>query len=173
MVDIAENTSVLPDEMIVHRLGMIPLNSENLDALVPNVPRDCTCMGFCEFCSVELHLHARCNNNRTLEVTSRDLHVVAPMNPAGPPRGDIGRPFDDGTPITLVKMRAGQELKVICRATRVCGFPSRLTAAFEVYPADIVGPSQTHAGHCEGARQMVTSLCRRLRIRPTQQARSH
>lgn len=118
MVDIAENTSVLPDEMIVHRLGMIPLNSENLDALVPNVPRDCTCMGFCEFCSVELHLHARCNNNRTLEVTSRDLHVVAPMNPAGPPRGDIGRPFDDGTPITLVKMRAGQELKVICRATR-------------------------------------------------------
>jgi hypothetical protein len=29
-------------------------------------------------------------------------------------------PSDDGTPITLVKMRAGQELHVVCRATKVC-----------------------------------------------------
>jgi len=39
MVEIAENTTVLPDEMIAHRLGMVPLNSENLERYVPNWTR--------------------------------------------------------------------------------------------------------------------------------------
>ena len=91
MVEIEENTTVLPDEMIAHRLGMIPLNSENLDRYVPNFTRDCTCMGFCDLCSVLLTLHARCDTkNRTMNVTSRDLIVAAAEN--GQPRGDIGRP---------------------------------------------------------------------------------
>lgn len=90
MVEIEENTTVLPDEMIAHRLGMIPLNSENLDRHVPNYTRDCTCMGYCDLCSVVITLHARCNDNRTMEVTSRDLVVGAGAD--GQSRGEIGRP---------------------------------------------------------------------------------
>ncbi|CAD6572382.1 MAG: 45 kDa subunit of RNA polymerase II [Cyphobasidiales sp. Tagirdzhanova-0007] len=116
MVEISENTTVLPDEMIAHRLGMIPLNSENLDRHVPNWTRDCTCLGYCDLCSVELTLHARCNESRTMEVTSRDLSVSAGEN--GAPRGEIGRAVDDGSPITLCKLRVGQELKLTCRATK-------------------------------------------------------
>lgn len=93
MVEIEENTTVLPDEMIAHRLGMVPLNSENLDRFVPNYTRDCTCMGYCDNCSVLISLHARCNDTRTMEVTSRDLVVGAGAD--GQSRGEIGRPIGE------------------------------------------------------------------------------
>jgi DNA-directed RNA polymerase II subunit RPB3 len=96
MVEIKENTTVLPDEMIAHRLGMIPLNSENLDRHVPYYTRDCTCMGYCDQCTVTLELHARCNDNRTMEVTSKDL-IVAAGSETGQPRGEIGRPIGGST----------------------------------------------------------------------------
>lgn len=110
-------------------------------------------MGFCDNCSVELTLSARCNESRTMEVTSRDLVVSA--GEGGQPRGSIGQPVgeqqpytgpwsrvcyirhsiqslmfpslprplrasqDDGSPITLCKLRAGQEIRLTCRATKV------------------------------------------------------
>jgi len=94
MVEIKENTTVLPDEMIAHRLGMVPLNSENLDRHVPYYTRDCTCMGYCDQCTVTLELHARCNDNRTMEVTSREL-IVAANADTGQSRGEIGRPIGE------------------------------------------------------------------------------
>lgn len=45
MVEISENTTVLPDEMIAHRLGMIPLNSRNLDRYIRNWTRVSACRG--------------------------------------------------------------------------------------------------------------------------------
>lgn len=38
-VEVNKNTSVLPDEMVAHRLGMIPLYSHDLDKQVPNFQR--------------------------------------------------------------------------------------------------------------------------------------
>lgn len=74
LVTINSNTSVLHDEYLVHRLGLIPINSMNSDAFVYS--RDCLCEGFCDKCSVELVLSVKGNKGRSTNVTSDDLRVI-------------------------------------------------------------------------------------------------
>ncbi|GAB4852937.1 DNA-directed RNA polymerases II, IV and V subunit 3 [Ancistrocladus abbreviatus] len=60
LVEIEVNSSVLNDEFIAHRLGLIPLTSER--AMSMRFSRDCDACdgdGQCEYCSVEFHLRAR------------------------------------------------------------------------------------------------------------------
>lgn len=79
LVEIETNSSVLNDEFIAHRLGLIPLTSER--AMSMRFSRDCDACdgdGQCEFCSVEFHLQAKCVTDQTLDVTSRDLYSTDP-----------------------------------------------------------------------------------------------
>ncbi|KAL0412578.1 UNVERIFIED_CONTAM: DNA-directed RNA polymerases II, IV and V subunit [Sesamum radiatum] len=85
LVEIEVNSSVLNDEFIAHRLGLIPLTSER--AMSMRFSRDCDACdgdGQCEYCSVEFHLRAKCINDQTLDVTSKDLyssdHTVVPVD---------------------------------------------------------------------------------------------
>lgn len=73
LVEIEANTSVLADEFLSHRLGLIPLNSKNVDDVVYS--RDCDCDQYCELCSVTLTLHARCTGDDIMKVYARDLVV--------------------------------------------------------------------------------------------------
>lgn len=89
LVEIEANTSVLNDEFIAHRLGLIPLTSDR--AMSMRLSRDCDACdgdGECEFCSVELHLSVKCVGDQHLEVTSDDLipsdHNVVPVGYSGP-----------------------------------------------------------------------------------------
>lgn len=103
IVEVHSNTSVLPDEFIAHRLGMIPLNSANCDegmrytrvrlashklgtiSLTNFVDaQDCTCLEGCKYCAIELRLDITCHDNRTLEVTSNHLEFVEFTSNAGP-----------------------------------------------------------------------------------------
>jgi DNA-directed RNA polymerase II subunit RPB3 len=85
LVEIEVNSSVLNDEFIAHRLGLIPLTSDR--AMSMRFSRDCDACdgdGQCEFCSVEFHLRAKCLSDQTLDVTSKDLyssdHTVVPVD---------------------------------------------------------------------------------------------
>lgn len=58
-VTIRQNTSVLPDEMIAHRMGLVPLFSEKARRL--NFPQDCGCGGSgCLDCQITGSLRVQC-----------------------------------------------------------------------------------------------------------------
>lgn len=120
LVEIEVNSSVLNDEFIAHRLGLIPLTSER--AMAMRFSRDCDACdgdGQCEYCSVEFHLRARCVGDQTLDVTSKDLlssdHTVVPVDFA-----DSTSP-DDSRGIIIVKLRKGQELRLRAIARKGIG----------------------------------------------------
>ncbi|ORZ05208.1 RNA polymerase Rpb3/Rpb11 dimerization domain-containing protein [Absidia repens] len=109
MVEIETNTTVLADEFLAHRLGMVPIDSREVEKL--RYTRDCTCSQYCPECSVELTLHVKCTEDRTKEVTSRDLVTSNPaFIPVAQDKNDTG--------ILLVKLRKGHELKLKCIAKK-------------------------------------------------------
>jgi DNA-directed RNA polymerase II subunit RPB3 len=112
-VDFELNTSVLADEFIAHRLGLIPIDSTESEKL--KYGRDCSCTGVCKECSVELSLHVTCNEeDTTKDVTSRDLFSNDPrFAPI------FEGPKDPG--ILIAKLRKGQALKVKCIAKKGVG----------------------------------------------------
>lgn len=62
-VTIAQNSSVLPDEMIAHRLGLVPLYSVKVRKM--NYARDCPCGGGgCSSCQITGELHVECPANQ-------------------------------------------------------------------------------------------------------------
>lgn len=63
-VEFRKNSSILYDEMLAHRLGLIPLNT---DLKTYNLPQECKCKG--EGC-------ASCTLKLTLKVTARNDQVV-------------------------------------------------------------------------------------------------
>lgn len=54
LVQVKENTSVLNDEFIAHRIGLVPLVSENVDQFTTH--KDCPCAEFCNNCCVRYRL---------------------------------------------------------------------------------------------------------------------
>ncbi|KAF8609028.1 insert subdomain of RNA polymerase alpha subunit [Ceratobasidium sp. AG-I] len=133
MVEIESNTTVIPDEMLAHRLGMVPLISTNCDEAL-RYTRDCTCISRCKYCSVELFLHVASTNN-PIDITSNNLDIV----PSGSGEfgdedegeaGDelskrpanFGQPVGKGdpnvSPVLLCRIRKGQELKLRCIAKK-------------------------------------------------------
>jgi DNA-directed RNA polymerase II subunit RPB3 len=88
LVEIETNSSVLNDEFLAHRLGLIPLISDR--AMEMRLSRDCDACdgdGRCDYCSIEFHLNVKCTSEQTLDVTSHDLQSsdpdVVPVDSAG------------------------------------------------------------------------------------------
>ena len=97
-VVVIENSSVLHDEVLAHRLGLIPLKTD-LDTY--NLPEECSCKSEfgCSLCRVTLTLDAEATDS-VKTVYSGDMTSENP---------DI-RPVSDGIPI--VKLAPGQRVKL-------------------------------------------------------------
>lgn len=118
MVEIEQNTTVLNDEFIAHRLGLIPLVSTSARDMVGQYDAG----DDEEVTEVTFTLDVFCNDLETMSVTSNDLGLdkdfpgVHPVGygrqyAADDPSG-AGSSSEKDQPILLVKIRKGQALKL-------------------------------------------------------------
>jgi len=127
LVEIESNSTVLQDEFISHRLGLIPLTSHKMELF--NYTRDCSCVERCPNCSVDLMLHVSCTDDVTRDVTTSDLFSQAP---------DV-QPVENASEekILIAKLKKGQELKLKAIAKKGVGkehakwIPACVTYRFE------------------------------------------
>lgn len=103
LVQMESNTSVLVDEFIAHRLGLVPIKSQT--AMSKKYAKECSCDGLksCELCSIEMRLSKTCTGDRTLEVTTSDLIMMSQQEDLIPQKN-----------ILLAKLRKNQEIKLRC-----------------------------------------------------------
>ena len=133
LVTIHENSSVLPDEFVAHRLGLVPLRwkHEGIDRLPEdayNFPDQCDCdteVDVCPKCSVEIRMHvynpAETDGELPVTVTSRDLKI---MGTEANENWSIGHFVDideearlgGDEGIQLLKLGPGQRIDVQCIA---------------------------------------------------------
>ena len=114
LVEVNANTSVLPDEFIAHRLGLIVLNSKNIEDVI--YTRDSDCDQYCEHCSVTLSLRAKCTGEDIMKIYARDLVVGEPR-----PNEWVGKPYTsdpEGLGVVICKLRKGQEIDFRCIAKK-------------------------------------------------------
>jgi DNA-directed RNA polymerase II subunit RPB3 len=115
VVEVLDNTSVLADEFVCHRLGLIPLNAVGVEDL--SYSRDCDCEGYCELCSVVLTLNAKCTSNEIMKVFARDLMVTS-MSRVNDTLGSPVMVDPDGLGTIIVKLRKGQAIHMRCIAKK-------------------------------------------------------
>lgn len=117
LVEIERNSTVLHDEFLAHRLGLIPLACGQTTTSNFNYSRDCHCDDMCGQCSVRFDLDVTCEDE-TMEITSRDL-----MSTNGDvlPAYSAAEEQQDGRGITIVKLRRGQSLKLTAYARKGVG----------------------------------------------------
>lgn len=115
LVEVEANTSVLADEFIAHRLGLIPLSAKGVDDVLYS--RDCgRCDQYCEECSVTLTLHAKCTTDEPMSIYARDLVVSEPR-----PNESVGNPVivdPEGQGSLICRLRKEQELRMKCIAKK-------------------------------------------------------
>lgn len=101
VVEIKENRTVLADEMLANRLGLVPIRITR--SLV--LKTECDCDSYCHRCSVKLVLREHNTGDRVQTVTGKHLRPETP--------GEV-----EVHDSLLAKLAPGQHLDVTCIARR-------------------------------------------------------
>ncbi|KAG2492578.1 hypothetical protein HYH03_009239 [Edaphochlamys debaryana] len=125
------NTTVLNDEFLAHRLGLIPLVS----AEAVHWKRPFEWSGDADIIETSFSLDVACNQDGVMDVTSNDLIPMDPDRAVEP----VNCRNTEEKPIVIVKLRRGQALKLTARARKGIGkdhakFIPVATAVFQFKP---------------------------------------
>lgn len=121
LVEFQNNTTVLNDEYIAHRLGLVPLISDDASKLKRPIDphEDAAEVDF------TFTLDVKCTSDETMAVCDTDLvpglHASVRCLPVSAYRKAMGPTEEGEKPIVLVKMRKGQELKLTAVARKGIG----------------------------------------------------
>ena len=103
-VNIKANTSALFDEFLAHRIGLLPLDSSDVDKY--EYSRACNCKNlYCESCSVEYILKVKCEDN-TMLVTTDHIQLQTSNCKVVPVK------IKGEDPIVIAKLSRNQELNL-------------------------------------------------------------
>lgn len=134
IVNVEENQSVLFDEFIAHRMGLLPLSSHGCGDL----PRDpgyqyqdkCNCFDGCGYCTVELELNVENTEDKVMNVTHFDVKTTSKYTrvdatketavyPLPLPNPDLPDEVDrKENGIIICKLKKDQALRLICYARK-------------------------------------------------------
>jgi len=108
VVEVHTNTSVLNDQFIAHRLGLVPLVSTAVDQY--QYSHECPCETGCDACQIPFTLSVKNTGDETLAVTSDDL-ITNEKHPTV-------TPVPSEHPILLVKLGKNQEINITATAKK-------------------------------------------------------
>nr|QBK91202.1 MAG: RPB3 subunit of eukaryotic RNA polymerase II [Pithovirus LCPAC202] len=118
VVNVMENESVLPDEIIVHRLGLVPLESHQVDDYV--FPNQCNCSGQCPKCSATIYLKIKSNHSGPSllrQITSLDLTFSNDQKIKPVSHQILGKEAG----VVILPLKNNQNLNLKCFATKGYG----------------------------------------------------
>lgn len=167
-VEFIENSSMLHDEMIAHRLGLIPLTCVNIDNYV--FKDDCDCEFICEKCTVVLNIDVKNDDEQkkivtSLDMTSETVDVMPFLEKIKIKRKDkASEVYEPG--ITIIHLREGERLAARCFARKDIGstnaqFSPVTTATYTYEDVDPTqeGPTtfhfRVHTDGCYSAKKAV------------------
>ncbi|KNB46321.1 RNA polymerase [Blastocystis sp. subtype 4] len=114
-VTILENTSVLVDEYIAHRLGLIPIRRISDDPST-GLKDYFECAEECDRCTVRLTIDVTCRGDRPINVTSKDLKSLHPNYAPAHAASMEEAQANNENGIRIVALAPGQSLRVECKA---------------------------------------------------------
>ncbi|KAF8821324.1 Dna-directed Rna polymerase II RPB3 [Cardiosporidium cionae] len=118
LVTVYENTSIFHDEYLCHRLGLIPIDSRNVNEY--NYRDECECMYQCPKCCIDFTLDVTCTTNGTLPVTHMDIYPDRNTEDIPLPVRLLDSTGQDQQ-IMIVKLRKDQKIKVKMTASKGIG----------------------------------------------------
>mmetsp|Transcript_67117 Transcript_67117/g.143614 ORF Transcript_67117/g.143614 Transcript_67117/m.143614 type:complete len:358 (+) Transcript_67117:70-1143(+) len=138
IVNISDNDTVLFDEFLAHRMGLLPMASHSVGDIPPDIGpdhgymdfKDCNCFDGCPYCTAELALDVEAKGDKVLSVTHFDLAEthrftrenwtenkrVRPVPLRSPDMEEVLDTRENG--IILCKMKKDQNLRMVCHARK-------------------------------------------------------